>query len=146
MKVKGPCSEMEMLVTWGDCDAAGISYYARYFDWFTNARMQLLREYGFPYMTTFHNNGISLVCLSANCQYKKLVYPDEKVVLHTCLETLNRTKLSFTYQIRKQTGLLVAEGETLHAYVDREGRPFDIKKRFPELWWELINKSGTTLI
>lgn len=33
---------MEMIVTWGDCDPAGISYYAKNFDWFTNGRMQLL--------------------------------------------------------------------------------------------------------
>ena len=41
----------------GDCDAAGIVYYARYFDWFTDGRIALLNK--LPFISTiFHEQGI----------------------------------------------------------------------------------------
>ncbi|MDB5085419.1 MAG: hypothetical protein JWN30_2305 [Bacilli bacterium] len=135
-----PRSQMEMMVAWGDCDAAGISYYARAFDWFTNGRMQFLDFYEFPYMETFHSKGISLVCLTADCQYKKMLHPQEKITVRTFLTSLTRTRMTHTYQIFKKDGSLAAEGKTSHAYVDHEGIPFNLKKRFPQLWQKLTGR------
>ncbi|GGA33784.1 acyl-CoA thioesterase [Paenibacillus physcomitrellae] len=135
-----PLSVMEMKVTWGDCDAAGISYYARTFDWFTNARMKHLADYGLPYMPTFHDLGIALVCLKADCEYKRMVRPEEEITVHTSLTTLNRTRMAYQYRIYKQNGDLVAEGTTSHACVDLEGNPFNLKRRHPELWEQLMEK------
>ncbi|MDY0407097.1 acyl-CoA thioesterase [Virgibacillus sp. 179-BFC.A HS] len=126
--------EMGMTVTWGDCDAAGISYYARNFEWFTDARMQFFADTGFPYMETFQNQGISLVCLKADCNYKKMLRPLEKIKIRTTLSVLTRSRLAFAYQVLKENGELAAEGMTSHAYVDDDGKPFNLKKRFPELW------------
>ncbi len=128
-----------MTVTWGDCDAAGISYYARTFDWFTNARMHFLACYRFPYMDTFHSQGISLVCLTAECQYKKMVRPDDKLAVRTTLAELTRTRMTFVYRIFKADGELAAEGRTTHACTDHEGNAFNLKKRFPELWRQLTD-------
>jgi acyl-CoA thioester hydrolase len=135
-----PLSVMEMKVTWGDCDAAGISYYARTFDWFTNARMKHLADYGLPYMNTFHSSGIAIVCLKADCEYKNMVRPEEEIMVHTRLTLLTRTRMTYRYQIFKQDGILVAEGETRHACVDLTGNPFNLKRRHPQLWQQLIDK------
>ena len=134
--------DMDMIVTWGDCDAAGISYYAKNFEWFTNAYMQLLAHYGFPYMETFHNKGISLVCLKADCQYKKMVRPLEKIIVRTTLAQLSRTRLEFSYQILKENGEIAAVGVTSHAYVTSEGLPCSLQKRLPKLW-EKLNETYT---
>jgi acyl-CoA thioester hydrolase len=131
---------MDMMVTWGDCDAAGISYYARTFDWFTNGRLQFLASFQFPYMKTFHYRGISLVCLTADCQYKKMLRPEDKITVRTSLTSLTRTRMTFTYLIFKQDGELAAEGKTSHAFVDKEGNPFNLKKRFPKLWQQMMDK------
>ena len=128
---------LPMVITWGDCDAAGISYYARYFDWFTNGRMHLLREYGLPYMPTFHERGVTLVGLKAECRYRRMLKPDEEVVLETSIAHLTRTRATFEYTLRKADGSVAAEGSTEHAFVDGDGRPFDLSKRYPELWQEL---------
>jgi acyl-CoA thioester hydrolase len=133
-------SDMEMTVKWGDCDAAGISYYAKNFDWFTDARMQLLADYGFPYMETFHHQGISLVCLNAESDYKKMIRPLEKLTIRTSLTLLNRTRMEFTYQIIKENGGIAGQGITSHAYVDDDGKPVNLQKRLPALWDELIFK------
>ncbi len=130
-------AKMERVVTWGDCDAAGISYFPKNFEWFTNAYMKLLADYGFPYMETFHHNGISLVCLKAHCQYKKMLKPLEKITVITTLSSLTRTRLEFTYQIIKEDGEIAAKGLTSHAYANDQGRPVNLQKRFPLLWEKL---------
>ena len=135
-----PSAEMSMTVSWGDCDASGISYYARTFDWFTNARFHLLDEHAFPYIETFHMSGISLVCLNADCQYKKMLRPQEPITVRTSLTSLTRTRLAFAYQVFKSGGQLAAEGNTTHAYVDNEGNPFNLKRRFPQLWRKLTDR------
>ena len=128
---------LPMVITWGDCDAAGISYYARYFDWFTNGRMYLLKEFGLPYMPSFHDRGITLVGLKAECQYKRMLKPDEEVMLETAIANLTKTRVTFAYIVRKADGSIAADGSTEHAFIDSEGRPFDLSKRYPELWQEL---------
>lgn len=135
-----PWSDMDMTVTWGDCDAAGISYYARSFDWFTNGRMHFLAAEGFPYMETFHHRGISLVCLKADCRYVRMLRPDEPVTVRISLASLTRTRMVFHYRIRKKSGELACEGMTSHACVDNKGHPFNLEKRFPQLWRSLADR------
>lgn len=139
-----PHCRLEMEVGWGDCDAAGITYYARYFDWFSNGRILLFKKYGLPYMSTFHRQNINLVALEAGCRYRRSLRPEEEVGLETTLVNLTRTRIGFKYIIYKKDGSTAAEGFTIHAYVDGQGKPFDLKKRYPALWEEM-NAIGTIL-
>jgi acyl-CoA thioester hydrolase len=130
----------EFIVAWGDCDAAGISYYAKNFEWYTNGYMQLLAFYDFPYMETFHEKGISLVCLKADTDYKRMLRPLEHITLRTSLTELTRTRITFSYQLIKKNEELASWGKTSHAFVDNEGRPMNLKKRHPALWISMTEK------
>gem|GEM_PF-869203 len=137
-----PSQDMDMIVTWGDCDAAGISYYARNFDWFTNGRMRFMEAQGLPYMDTFHPLGIALVCLTADCRYKRMLRPEEKITLRTTLASFTRTRMEFHYEIFKRGGERAAEGRTSHTFVDERGLPFNFEKRYPELWRKMTERWG----
>ena len=137
-----PSHDMEMIVTWGDCDAAGISYYAKNFDWFTNGRMRFMDAYELPYMETFHVLGIALVCLTADCQYKRMLRPEERIAVRTSLASFTRTRMVFAYEIFKKDGGKAAEGKTSHTFVDGDGLPFNFEKRYPELWRQMQDKWG----
>lgn len=127
--------EQEMEVRWGDCDAAGIVYHARYFDLFTDGRVALLRQVGLPYQQFFHEQGIVVVAVEATCRYKKSLKPEDKYILHTKLVHIGRTRMNFEYVITKpEDRSVVVEGKTMHAFVDGMGKPFDLKKRRPDLW------------
>jgi len=129
---------MGMKVRWGDCDAAGIVYYARYFDWFSDGRVELFANIGLPYRKTFHEKGIELVAVEASCRYRQSLRPEEEIILETFLTKVTRARLEFRYRVlRREDGVLTAEGATAHAYVDAEGKPFDVKKRHPLLWEEI---------
>lgn len=128
---------LPMIITWGDCDAAGITYYAKSFDWFTNGRMHFLKENGLPYMPTFHDHAITMVVLKAECQYRRMLKPGEDVILETGLSSLTRSRVTFDYILRKADDSIAVEGSTEHAFVDRDGKPFNLSKRYPELWQNL---------
>ncbi len=126
---------LEMKVRWGDCDPAGIVYYAKYFDWFSDGRIELFKQIGLPYWNIFHKQGIELVAIEAGCRYRQPLRPEEEIILETCLARLTRSRLEFTYRVfKKEDGALAVEGTTVHAYVDSQGKPFDVKKRHPLLW------------
>ncbi len=44
--------------------------------------------------------------------------------------------MGFCYSVEKD-GSFYAEGHTEHVFVNKDGRPFSIKKHFPELWNEM---------
>jgi len=129
---------MEMDVRWGDCDPGGIAYNAKYFDWFSDGRIKLFKKIGLPYHQTFHKQGIEVVVVEANCRYKHSLLPEEEITLEVYLTKLTRSRLEFKYRIiKKNNGALAAEGMTTHAYVDKQGKPIDIKKRYPLIWERL---------
>lgn len=137
-ELSGPVCLQEMEVRWGDCDAAGIVYYPRYFDWFTDGRVALLKQIKLPYQTCFHEQGIVMVTLEAFCRYRKPLKPEDKCTLRTEISELGRTRMAFNYVVtRSEDGSVAAEGKTVHVYTDPAGKPFDVKKKHPLLWGNL---------
>lgn len=136
-------SALDLEVGWGDVDAAGIVYYVKYFDWFTDGRVALLRQVSMPYHSHFHGRGINMAAVEAYCRYRRPLKLEERFVLHTRLAGLERARMTFEYKILKcEDSEAAVEGRTVHAYVDESGRPFDVKKRHPLLWAELCEKFG----
>lgn len=130
-------SKLEMTVPWSDCDPAGISYFPRNFDWYVNSYMKWLAEQDLPYMETFHHQGIGIVCLKAESEYKQMVKPTEVITVHTALSSLTRTRLQFTYKVEKENGELAANGVTNHTFVNEKGKPVNLKKKLPAVWEKL---------
>jgi len=131
-------NRQELEVRWGDCDAAGIVYHVRYFDWFTDGRVALFKKVNLPYQEFFHKQGIIVVVMEASCRYRRSLFPEERYILNTTFSHLSRTRMIFDYVItRFEDKKVIAEGRTVHAYVDVKGKPFDIKKMHPDLWLKL---------
>lgn len=128
----------KMEIRWGDCDAAGIVYHPRYFDLFTDGRVALFKQIGLPYQQSFHEQGIEVVVVEASCRYHNSLKPEDKYILTTKLTHLGRTRMNFAYVITMPENQTVAvAGKTMHAFVDTQGKPFDLKKRRPDLWEKL---------
>ncbi|MCL6444016.1 MAG: acyl-CoA thioesterase [Alicyclobacillus sp.] len=121
-------------VRWGECDPAGIVYHPAYIDWFSVARMHVLSEYGIRYMRDFHDQGIVVVVLGVQCQYRKSLRAEDNITVEAWLRHLSRTRMGFGYRVLNEQGEVCAEGETEHAFVDVHNRPVNVAKRRPELW------------
>jgi len=134
-EIRGIC---RFRVRYGETDQMGVTYYANYLDWFTVGRTELLRELGLPY-GQLEREGLLLPVLEARCRYVSPTGYDDPVRLETTLNQLTRTRVAFRYEVfvEGQPDRLAAEGETAHAWVDRQFRPVDLKKRFPGVWERL---------
>lgn len=157
-------------VRYDECDSMGITYHARYLDWFVIGRTELLRSCGLPY-AQLERSGLLLPVLDVHCRYLVSTRYDDWIGLETRLLDLTRTRMRFGYKVFRlpdaageeaaeewtarggtsrcgvpaaattvgfsRHGILAAEGETSHAFIDAQHRPVDVKKRFPDVWRQL---------
>jgi acyl-CoA thioester hydrolase len=108
-------------VIYGDTDQMAVVYYANYLRWFEMGRTELLRQIGLPY-SSIEEKGLFFPVTEVSCRYFKPARFDDEIIIETALTTLRRATLDFSYRIsRKNDGLLLVEGWTRHACVDKKG-------------------------
>ncbi|MBO8171865.1 MAG: acyl-CoA thioesterase [Bacillaceae bacterium] len=133
-------SETTVKVRYQETDQMGVVYHANYLVWFEVGRTHFIRELGIPYSVLEQKN-ILLPVLEANCKYKIPARYEDELVVRTRLAELSPARLRFDYDIyRPADDRVLSEGYTLHAFVNREMKPYNIKKYAPDLF-ERLQKS-----
>ncbi|NMP23617.1 acyl-CoA thioesterase [Sulfobacillus harzensis] len=112
-------SEWQSVVRWAECDAAGIIYHARVFDWFSEGRITWLKNHGLDYYEVLRPQGIELLVKSANAAFHHTLHPGDTVRLSVALETVTPTRAVFHYRVAAPSApeLVAIEGVTEHAFV-----------------------------
>ena len=109
-------------VRYAETDQAGMAHHSAFLPWFEEGRVALLRALGKPYQEC-ENEGLHFPVREAFCRYWSPARFDEVLVLSTVVEEVGGASLRFGYRItRDPGGGLVAEGYTLHACVNNEGK------------------------
>ena len=106
-------------VRYAETDQMGVAYYANYFVWFEVARTDWLREAGLTYRA-IEADGVMLPVIAARCAYRASARYDDALTVRATAKLVSAARLAFDYEITGPDGL-VAEGETVHATVDRTG-------------------------
>jgi acyl-CoA thioester hydrolase len=110
-------------VIYGDTDQMGVVYYANYLRYFEVARAEWLRGRGREYRH-FEREGVLLPVVEAQVRYRSPARYDDQVVLHAAPTATRTASVRFEYRLeRASDGALLATGHTVHACVDRAGRP-----------------------
>jgi acyl-CoA thioester hydrolase len=126
--VSSPQSISRVRVRYAETDKMGVVYYANYFVWFEVGRTDLLRESGWNYRE-MESEGFGLPVIEAQCTYRESAKYDDEIEVRTKGEMLSPVRVQFTYEIvRSADATTLATGTTLHATIDRAGRP----RRMPE--------------
>jgi len=121
-------------VIYGDTDQMGVVYYGNYLRYFEAGRNEYLREKGARYRDVEREFDIHLPVVEANVRYRHPARYDDLLRIETEVTEVRRARLRFAYRIVREEGeRLLAEGETVHACVDREGRPVKLPERLVEL-------------
>lgn len=121
-------------VIYGDTDQMGVVYYGNYLRYFEAGRNEYLREKGARYRDVEREFDIHLPVVEANVRYRHPARYDDLLRIETEVTEVRRARLRFAYRIVREEGeRLLAEGETVHACVDREGRPVKLPERLIEL-------------
>ena len=115
-----------------DIDQMGLVYYSRYFEFFEEARTELLNNMGIK-VTTIEDLGYFLPVISATCDYKEGAKLEDIIIVKTVLQRMIGIKLKIVYEIyRKSDNHLLVSGHTMHVFTDKKGAP----KRPPKFFIE----------
>ncbi len=107
----------------------GVVYYANYLVWFEVARTDLLREAGWTYRS-MEAEGFSLPVTEAHCDYRQSARYDDELEIHTAGTLVSPVRIRFNYEVvRSSDAAVLATGYTVHATLDRSGRPCRVPVR-----------------
>jgi acyl-CoA thioester hydrolase len=120
-------------VRYADTDQMGVVYYANYLIWFEIARTEWLRETGWTYRD-MEVEGLALPVIEAHCVYRQPARYDDDVRISTRASMLTAVRLRFDYELGiGENPAITAAGHTVHATVDRRGRPCRLPARLRDL-------------
>ena len=113
-------------VSYGETDAMGVVYHAEYIHFFERSRGELCRVNGLGY-NDVESAGFMLPVKEVECRYRIPARYDDLIWIHARITEWRRASMRFEYQIFDESRTKVmCEGSTLHACVNREGRPVPI--------------------
>jgi len=114
---------------YGETDRMGIIYHPNYYVYFEIGRTEFLREAAGISYKDMEELGIMLPVIETHCIYKIPAKYDDELTVRTAVKLVTPVRISFSYQlIRASDGAILADGETGHAFVNRRGRPVNMKK------------------
>ena len=121
-------STSRVRVRYAETDQMGVVYYANYLVWFEVGRTDLLRLAGWSYRE-MEADGFALPVVEAHCAYRQSARYDDEIDIRTTGVLLSPVRVRFDYAVvRAADATVLAEGHTVHASLDSQGRP----RRLPE--------------
>jgi acyl-CoA thioester hydrolase len=132
--VSPPQSISRIRVRYAETDQMGVVYYANYFIWFEIGRTDLLRGSGWSYRE-MEADGYSLPVIEARCLYHASAKYDDDVEVRTTGGMLSPVRMQFNYEIvRAADAVTLATGATVHATLDKSGKPCRMPARVRTLF------------
>lgn len=117
-------------VRYRDTDQMGVVYHGVYLEFFETGRTELLRAVGLPYSTIEREEGVMLPVLEVALSIAAPARYDDLLEVVSTIEPIDGARLSISYRIEREGGVLVT-GKTTHAFVAAETmRPVRPPRRF----------------
>lgn len=131
--VAGRTTTSTVRVRYAETDKMGVVYYANYLVWFEVGRTDWLRETGWSYRE-MEVDGLALPVIQAHCDYRQSAKYDDEIDVRTRASKASAVRIQFDYEVvRRADGVVLAAGYTVHATIDRQGRPVRLPERVKDL-------------
>jgi acyl-CoA thioester hydrolase len=114
-------SRAQVVVRYAETDMMGVVYHGNYLPWFEVGRTTLLKEMGLAYRQ-LEADGYRLPVLEVTAKYFRPALYDDTITIVTTLREKPLLRIRLEYEVRRGDELL-ATGSTVHAFIDREGKP-----------------------
>jgi acyl-CoA thioester hydrolase len=109
-------------VLYGDTDQMGVVYYGNYLRFFEGARNEWIRGLGLSY-AQIESRGIMLPVMDVQVRYLRPARYDDLLEIPVSV-THTRVRIRFDYVVhRAGEAAALCQGHTVHACVNKEGRP-----------------------
>ena len=113
-------------VYYKDVDQMGIVDYSRYYEYFEEARTELLNSIGLD-VTSIENQGIQLPVIESHCEYSKGAKFVQDLIIRTAILDIPKARLKIDYNVYKDhSNELLVKGYTVHAFMNQSGRAIKI--------------------
>ncbi|HZS04689.1 MAG TPA: thioesterase family protein [Blastocatellia bacterium] len=118
-----PSIELKLRVRWADADAAGRINTPRYFEYFEDGEIELLRRLGRP----MKGSAYDFPRVHTECTFRKILALDQPFTMRCSVGKLGRTSIRYDFQFLTEDDPpeLAAEG-SMTVVVVRDGRPVEI--------------------
>lgn len=131
----------EIRVRYAETDAMAVVHHANYYLYFEVARENMIREFGISYKE-MEELGIMMPLVETKCKYIDAAKYDDLLLIESKIIELTAVKVKIEYKvIKKDTGKLVATGETLQTFVDSKNFKIINLKRTREDIWNKLSKN-----
>ena len=126
-------------VRYSETDQMGTFYNSRALEWFECGRSELIRrKLGMSY-AALEAKGTFMPLVEAHLEFQGPARYDDVLEITSTVEASGRAKLRFEVQIRQaEGGRPVVRGYTVHAFMDRQGKPM----RPPGWFMEMMGKAS----
>jgi len=115
-----------------ETDQSGAVHHSVYPVWFEMGRTELLRANNIAYKD-LEEAGIFFVVLRLNVHYRRAARYDEELRLTTTCTSVSNARVEHSYRlVRASNGLLLAEGSSVLACIDSNGKPRRIPDVMPQ--------------
>lgn len=114
-------SHAQVTVRYAETDMMGVVYHGNYLPWFEIGRTTLLKEMGLPYRK-LEEEGYRLPVLEVVAKYLRPARYDDTLTIVTTLREKPFLRIRLDYEVKRGDELL-ATGHTVHAFIDRDGKP-----------------------
>ena len=108
-------------VPYADTDQMGVVYYANYLKYFEMLRTEMMIAAGESYQQ-MEEHGYALPVIEAVCRYKASAHFEDVLEITGRIAECKGVRVKIECEIHCR-GKLLAEGYTVHACINREGRP-----------------------
>ncbi len=112
--------EINIRVRYAETDRMGLLHHANYLTYFEQGRIEMLRSRGMTYKD-LEDQGYLLVLTKVQVRYKNPARFDDHLTLRTAVVRTTNVKIEHSYELYRDD-VLLAEGETTLACIDRNGR------------------------
>lgn len=130
-------SKSKITVRYAETDQMGIAHHSNYPIWYEVARTDLIKKIGMSY-TEMENQGVSVPLIELQCKYIAAAFYEDELTIEAKVSNVTPVKLEFEYKIYKDGSIKpINTGRTIHALVNKDLRPVNVKKNYPDLYEKL---------
>lgn len=127
-------TETILTVRYAETDQMGIVHHSNYSIWFEAGRTDFLKQTGVSY-TEVESRNVMLPLYEITCRFKSPAKYEDEIAVITSLKELSRVRLILAYEVfNRKNNTLLATGETLHAFTDKDLRPLNAEKFIPDIY------------
>ncbi|MDT7830645.1 thioesterase family protein [Pricia sp. S334] len=112
-------NKISFRVRYAETDQMGVVYHGNYAQYLELARVEWLRGFGISYKS-MEESGIMLPVVSLSINFKKSAYYDDLITVETRLKKPPLVKIEFDYTIYNEKDEILAEANTVLAFLDKE--------------------------